>query len=195
VDRGVSARVAYWIVVAAVAGLLIAATNAAAGAGWLDFAAGRRKAVRKPPFSLSDTRRGRAVVNARNVVPGRSGLTRVWVGNAGTHRFRSLVLNQTRARTGGISRNLQLTVRDATTRRCLYPAPPQRRRQWATCRGWGPWVGGRALRNVPVAPRNRRYWRPGERHAIEVRWRLTTASPSSDQGRSATFTLLWRARQ
>lgn len=189
----------YWCAAACCAiVLLLVASRAASDETW-ERAAGRKQAT--PAYAASTSPSKAAVFRATNVKPGATGRGRVRVANRGRRPIRLVRLTQDRVATGGIGPALGLQVYDRTTRRCVYPAvkvpkprrgKPLRRGAALPCRTWGAWKGGRALRNVTLPARTGRVWKPREQHLIEVRWRLDPRSTNADQGRRASFRLLWK---
>ncbi|MEO6866659.1 MAG: hypothetical protein ABI200_01405 [Gaiellales bacterium] len=162
----------------------------------------RAKSTDRRPHSLYGARSGDAIINVMGAVPGDSGRGRLVIANAGSKPFRRVRLTQDNADLGGMSGALQLQIFDRTAKRCLYPytrlkAPIRRGRRSAPriqrCRGWRSYDSGRRLNNTVVAGARSLTWRPGERHVIEVRWRLTKWSSNDDQNRTAQFRLRWRA--
>lgn len=191
-------RPMYWMCVLAGAFFLLAAANAAASNGLLERAGLRAK---KPtPYKFTNTRTGKAVVVAKDVKPGETGTGRFTIANAGTKPIRFVQLTQDKV-VHGAGPALQLQVFDSTTKRCLYPRPklPKARpgkkppKEPKVCLSWKPFKAGKALSKLAVPPRAGKAWKPKERHTIEVRWRLDPSSPNSDQGRTSTFRLQWRA--
>ena len=158
-------------------------------------------------FRMSSNRDGKAVFVARGVKPGAQGFGRVVITNSGRRQFRKVMLYQDAVRMGGMSRALQLQVFDRTTKQCLYPRQKVKRIQRrgrtkkftmtpVQCRTWGSFNVGNQLRSSSILGRNgTTVWKTRERHELEVRWRLLSTSPNSDQGRKASFRLRWRALQ
>jgi hypothetical protein len=192
----------YWTIVIACAVSLLVAASAAASAGLLDGALDRKGATKKSPWATTNSLTGRAVISATGVVPGQSGRKVMTIANTGTRPIKRISLTQDKATRGGMSTALTLQIFDRTTKKCLYPAwkAPKRRPgrrpppEPKKCLKMAPWMGGRTLKNVVVRPRKGATWRPKERHQIEVRWSLAKTSPTTDQGKRATFRLNWRAQ-
>ncbi|MCW2926530.1 MAG: hypothetical protein JWM86_498 [Thermoleophilia bacterium] len=194
-------RSAYWILVLAGAMVLLASANAVASSD-RGFAGlfGRAKAP-NATNKISNSRQGKAVLTVRTTKPGLTGRGRVVLANVGAKPIRRLLLTQDQVKQGGVGKALQLQVFDSTTRKCLYPRPKLRPvrvgvappKEPTRCLGWAPFNAGKALRRFSVPSRKGTTWARGEKHAIDVRWRLDTSSPNTDQGRTATFRLLWNA--
>jgi hypothetical protein len=147
---------------------------------------------------VSNNRSGEAVLRIDGITPGQEGRRRVVLANAGPRPFRRVTLTQDHVVQGGFSDALQLQVYDAITRRCLYPRPPARLRvprvrvEPDRCMQWMPFDGRSDMRFLTVPGKDgTATWRRGEQHAIDVRWRLASTSPNSDQGRRASFRLRW----
>lgn len=180
----------HWLsaLVAAAAVLALAAPIITAAQPLLE----RAGVIKKKPrsaYQLSNSRKGKAVFSARNVVPGQVGRGTVVISNTGRRPFRKVTLSQTAVR-NRIGTSAKLQVYDATTGRCIYPAPRRKlKRPPKRCTSWGWWTGKRKLRNAVVPPRRGKVWRPRERHVIHVRWRVGQDIP---QGRKARFNLVWR---
>ena len=191
-------RPMYWACVLAGAFFLLAAANAAASSGLLERLNGTAKM--RSPYSATVSQTGRAVVKTTAVKPGETGRGRVTVTNTGTRPIRKVLLTQDKVSTGGAGAALHLQVFDTTTKKCLYPRPTLKKPRPGTpapkepraCGSWRPFTAGKALNKLQVPPRKGAAWARKERHVIEVRWRLDPSSPNTDQGRKATFRLLWR---
>jgi len=192
-------RIMYWMSVLLGAITTIFATNAMAANGVFERMSGA--SGRKPvPNKISNNRSGKAVLVVKNAVPGTNGRGRVVLANVGSNPIRTVRISQDQVRSGGIGPALQLQVYDTTAKRCLYPRPKitkqkrgaKPRPELTTCAKWMPFNGGRALKSVHVPALKGTSWKRKEKHAIDVRWRLDSASTNTDQGKSASFRLVWR---
>jgi hypothetical protein len=126
-----------------------------------------------------------------NLAPGTIGTRRLVVGNDGRRYVRRISLTQDRVVNTGFGRALRLQVWDETTNRCIYPAPAPTAPQLGRCRQWGEWAAGDQLRQTRIVPLSGGSWRPGERHALVVRYSLRDWSTNIDQGQDAGFRLRW----
>lgn len=200
---GRTSSLPYWAAAVVAAVVLLAGSSALASSSVLERVGLRAK---KPPAKakqLTSSRPDRAIFTATDIRPGSTGSGRITVANVGRTHFRWLTLSQDRVVNTGIGSALQLQVLDVTTKQCVYPRTYKvtkvgRKRikvpiQCSTA--WGKWKAGASLRNFKLAARRPGAWRAKERHVIEVRWRLLPTSPNSDQGRTASFRLMWRAAQ
>lgn len=139
-------------------------------------------------YRVSNSRKGVAVFNATNIKPGQVGSGRLLVKNSGTKPV-TFRLTQDRVVNTGFGADLRLQVHDDTRNWCYYPV-----RRRGACSTWGLWRGGTKLTRVPLySRRGAARWPARESHAFTVRWTLAAASPNTDQGRSATFRLVWRS--
>lgn len=147
-------------------------------------------------FGQSNSRNGRAVIVATDVVPGQTRSSSVTIANTGVQpiRFR---LTQDRVATTFTSA-LRLRIYDTTTRRCIYPA----RASVGNCTAWGAWKGGRALTGYSIKGKPKvgtttpsTTFARGEKHSIRVSWYLLRTATNADQRRRGTFRLLWVAAQ
>lgn len=190
---------AYWAAATCSAVVLLLAASGAASSETFERVSGRGKP--RSPYAVSNSANGKAVFRATNVKPGATGIGRVRLANRGRKPIRSVRLTQDKVVTSGISRALGLQIYDRTTKRCVYPAvkPPKPKRgkkprkiTSLPCRTWGPWQGGRALRNVALPARKGTAWKPREQHVLDVRWRLDASSANTDQSRTASFRLRWK---
>jgi hypothetical protein len=195
------ARIAYWTCALAAAGVLLVAVNAVAATGVFGLTNGRAAKAKPTPWRINNSRMGKTVINVSGVYPGKQGTGRVVLNHTGTKPIKRIALTQDQVKLGGMSPALQLQVFDFTAKRCLYPRPvlPKPKRgakpkpEPRVCATWKPFTAGRALQNMVVPPLQGTTWKPKEKHAIDVRWRLLPTSPPSDQGKSASFRLVWRA--
>ncbi len=194
--------IAYWSLVIATAVLVLAGASVAASVTIERTSPTSRvptlKLDGKIVHRVSNNRSGEAVLKIDGVLPGHEGRRRMVLANAGPRPITRVTLTQDHIVEGGFSDALQLQVYDAITRRCLYPRPPARLQvprvqvEPDRCMQWMPFDGRSDIRFLTVPGKDgSNTWRRGEQHAIDVRWRLASTSPNSDQGRRASFRLRW----
>lgn len=194
-------RFSYWLLTSVAALLVLAGASAAASRVDLERLLSASAHRQRGPYQINNSRLGRAVIDASNVKPGQQGRGRVTLGHTGTRPIRRITLTQDKVVNTGIGPGLQLQLFDVTAKRCLYPRPkvkparPGRKppKEPRSCSGWMPWKAGARLRNLVIPTLRGNSWKPREKHAIEVRWRLADTSPNTDQGKRASFRLTWRA--
>jgi hypothetical protein len=196
-----SARIGYWTCAVAMAILMLLAANAAASTNVFGLVGARAKKPKPVAWKTTNSRLGKSVISMTGVLPGQQGSGRVVISNSGTKPIKKITLTQDQVQLGGFSPALQLQVFDTTAKKCLYPRPklvkpkPHKKPkpEPKTCATWMPFTAGKALKGLVVPQLKGTTWRVKEKHSIDVRWRLTTDSPPSDQGKSASFRLVWRA--
>lgn len=180
----------------------------------------RGKAKPKRPYALKSSVGPRTpVFRITDAAPGDQGQARVLLQNIGAREAR-IVQQRTRTTRSALDPWLQLSVYDATTRQCLYPAPPAPRRKKAKrpkratkarparhprpsgpCTTLAPWERLPGKLTLMPKPRGRfvvrgtkgMLWKRKERHNLVVRWRIAPDAPNAAAGQTSSFTLRWRA--
>ena len=194
-------RLLYWMLAVAGAVLALMGASAAASSGAFDSLVAERAGRKPVPNKFSNNRSGRAIITVKNALPGKQARGRIVIANVGSNPIKKVLLTQDQVKNTGIGSALQLQIYDVSAKRCLYPRPklPKPRpgkkplKEPTVCKAWMPFKGGRALTKLQVPSIKGAVWKRKEKHAIDVRWRLLPTSPNSDQNKTASFRLIWRA--
>lgn len=153
------------------------------------------EAARRTQLKLGNSRSKKEVFRATNVRPGAVGLGKVTITN--TSKIPAQVaLSQTAVTKTGLERALLLSITDDTTKVCIYPkVKTSRNFKHRGCPAMATWTAGAKLRNTLVTNRKGALaWSRKEKHTFTVRWKLAPTSTNADQGKTAAFSLIWRAK-
>jgi hypothetical protein len=137
-------------------------------------------------LDLTNDRNGTALFEATGVKPGESGATTVTLKNAGSTPI-AVTLTQDQVVNGFAASSMKLQIHDSARNWCYYPTSAA-----GACSGYGTWSDAAKLTSLALpATDGSAKWAAGETHAFRVGWKLDTSSPNSDQGKTASFRLVW----
>lgn len=176
------------------------------------FAKSKRQAKPGPYAISSSVGRSHVAFSVTAAAPGDSGSAKVVLKNIGTRPAR-VTTQRLRVRSSPLDPYLRISIYDARTRHCLYPAVARRGlgkpkrgsrllrpRPSGPCRTTGPWAAVPRTFAVPPAAAGRfvvhgprgRQWDRGESHLLRIRWQVDAGAPNSVQARRSSFDLRWR---
>jgi autotransporter adhesin len=166
----------------------VVSVGAVAGstAAWTDSTSNAGNSIAGGTLAMTNDKDAAAVFSASTIKPGDTGSGTVIVSNTGSVSM-GVKLTQDTWSNGFAASMLQLKIHDDTRDWCYWPTTGA-----GPCGSWGDWDARSTLSGLDIAnTAGTQYWPASEAHTFTVSWRLDTTSTNVDQGKTASFRLLW----
>lgn len=138
-------------------------------------------------FAITNSKPAASIFAATGVIPGGNGTSTVTITNSGSAPL-AVKLSQDSLTATGVEASLGLKIHDDTRNWCVYPTAVA----GACAATYGAWNGTSTLTNrVLLATDGSVKWPVSQAHTFTLSWQLAATSPSSDQGKTGSFRLLW----
>lgn len=161
-------------------------------AAWTAQTTNPNNSVASGTLTMSNDKNATSVFSAANIKPGDAPApSTVTVANTGSIPM-AVKLTQGSVVNGFDPGSLGLKIYDTSSSRCVWPTQSA-----GSCAGYGIWSGAplttgiSLLANDGIAAK----WPAGQSHTFEISWQLAASSPNSDQGKTASFQLVWDGLQ
>lgn len=161
-------------------------------AAWFAQTANPANSVATGTLSMTNSKSAATVFTTpfTNVKPGDTGSNTVTVTNSGSLPM-SVKLTQDTITTTGLEASLGLKIHDDTRNWCYWPATGS-----GGCATYGTWDASATVSSLALpATSGAAQWPAAQAHTFTISWQLGASSPNGDQGKTASFRLVWDGTQ
>jgi hypothetical protein len=172
-------------------GVATAGIMAGSFAAWTAQTSNTGNSVAAGTLTMTNDKNATSLFTATGAKPGDAPApTTVTVANTGSLPM-SVTLTQGTVVNGFDPASLGLEIYDSTRGWCVWPTQSA-----GACGSYGAWSGSPLTSGISLpATSGASQWPSGQSHTFEVSWQLAASSPNSDQGKSASFQLVWDGLQ
>lgn len=156
-------------------------------AAWTDQTTNTGNSVTAGTLAMTNSKNASAVfTSATDIKPGDTNFGTVTITNSGSLPM-SVTLTQDTMTNGFTVNMMKLKIHDDTRNWCYWPATGA-----GACATFADWDATGTVNALAIAnTAGGAMWPASQAHTFTVTWELDSTSPNADQGKSASFRLVW----